>query len=442
VNSETLRSVTQADAPLYLVEFLTLNTSSENIYADYIDTIRPLIQAAGGEIMFTNSAIQALVNDDDIDWEQAIGLYFPSGVAYYQFLSTPEFADAILLKQEAVEEQLTLVTNSLTQRGPIDRFPEKEEFYMLNLFKYADQANYPDGDRGLTGEQANNMYTSLAVPILGSVGAYGLFVAEVDQVLFGNSKGWDRFALARYPSFEDLSAMISTQEMQDALVHKNAALSLNISIASAANQETDFIISPARTPATENYRTNFEVRLPTGENVFSRHVYLCEECSPEEFTALEVPSPYQKSEARVHVASTAELVSSINPGEVEASLSFSDDIPGNEWEYIAKVLSWQIVSLAPLLPIAQVARDTRFVYNAGTVIHELVNDDDERYILFTITIELADAIDLSQVGSMNHLYLPEGWSYESRRLSEDLVVNSDGQANVVPLEGTSWQRYQ
>ena len=108
---------------------------------------------------------------------------------------------------------------------------------------------------------------------------------------------------------------------------------------------------------------------------------------------------------------------------------------------MAKVLDGELVSFTPLVAIAQVRRQTTFTFPAGHVQHQLMDTDGNRYALFTAEITVADLIDLRQPDALVDIELPEGWLYSSRRLEQDLIIDSGGEATVLAMPGLSWQRY-
>jgi len=73
-------------------------------------------------------------------------------------------------------------------------------------------------------------------------------------------------------------------------------------------------------------------------------------------------------------------------------------------------------------------------------VHELTDGEGAPYLLFSLNLELG--LDPTQPGALASLGLPAGWSYASRVLSEDLVIDSGGLATVFAQElAASYQRY-
>ena len=80
----------------------------------------------------------------------------------------------------------------------------------------------------------------------------------------------------------------------------------------------------------------------------------------------------------------------------------------------------------------QVQRDTIFVYKAGKPIFILTDPDGNEYIMQSYA-QIVDTTlrykDLPNLASL--LSLPSGWQYSTRRLTQDLEMNSNGLATVV-----------
>lgn len=120
-------------------------------------------------------------------------------------------------------------------------------------------------------------------------------------------------------------------------------------------------------------------------------------------------------------------------------------LPGAESVYVAKVLGGQILAFDPLfqLALAQVQRDTRLLFRAGSVVHQVHDPLGHTYTLFTFDLLVSGFVDLSQVGSLAGFPLPPGWTYSSHVLSSDLLVVSNGLASVFAQGGAaSWQRQE
>jgi hypothetical protein len=68
-----------------------------------------------------------------------------------------------------------------------------------------------------------------------------------------------------------------------------------------------------------------------------------------------------------------------------------------------------------------------FFFDAGSEVHELVNPDGVAYIMQAYCVAVdpgLNASNLKDVGS--RLKMPEGWSFRTRILDEEIVVDTSG----------------
>lgn len=118
--------------------------------------------------------------------------------------------------------------------------PEEDEpFYMLNLIKHYDVAQYPDGrESDLSGAAADGIYGSLVLPILAEIGARPVFVSSVElNLIDGDQAGWTQIAIVRYPSRAAFFGMLERDDFQDASIHKVAGVEKTIVM--VAQREVD-----------------------------------------------------------------------------------------------------------------------------------------------------------------------------------------------------------
>ena len=112
----------------------------------------------------------------------------------------------------------------------IDRMlaePTRGPFYMLNLIRYRDQAEYADGrETDLTGREANALYSP--IEFLAAIGAAPVFVAEVGSQIDGDDLIWDDVAIVEYPCPVAFFAMVMTPDFQARAEHKDAGVEQTI----------------------------------------------------------------------------------------------------------------------------------------------------------------------------------------------------------------------
>ena len=107
-----------------------------------------------------------------------------------------------------------------------------QPIYMLNLLKFKDKAEYPDGrETDLTGQQAYGIYGAEVAKLLVKHGGGPMFSADVERLMLGEVEElWDMVAIAMYPSRKDMLAMISSPEYQAIAIHRTAGLAGQLNI--------------------------------------------------------------------------------------------------------------------------------------------------------------------------------------------------------------------
>ncbi len=104
--------------------------------------------------------------------------------------------------------------------------------YMVNLLKFKDQAEYPDGrETDLTGEQAYAIYSEAVSKLLLEFGGAPMFGASVERLMLGQVEElWDTVAIAMYPSRAAMMEMMRSPKMQEISVHRMAGLAGQLNI--------------------------------------------------------------------------------------------------------------------------------------------------------------------------------------------------------------------
>lgn len=104
--------------------------------------------------------------------------------------------------------------------------------YMVNLLKFKDKAEYPDGrETDLTGQEAYGIYGMEVAKLLVEVGGAPIFSAGVERLMLGEVEElWDSIAIAMYPSRQAMLEMISSEKYQEISVHRTAGLAGQLNI--------------------------------------------------------------------------------------------------------------------------------------------------------------------------------------------------------------------
>ena len=119
-----------------------------------------------------------------------------------------------------------------TQRAELAKPGPDGPIVMVNLLKYRERAQYPDGrDAHLSGREAYQRYGQLFVPLLHGAGGRLLFSGSVSFLTIGVVESlWDEVALAEYPSRTLFVQMTATPEYRDIAVHREAGLEGQLNI--------------------------------------------------------------------------------------------------------------------------------------------------------------------------------------------------------------------
>lgn len=107
--------------------------------------------------------------------------------------------------------------------------PRDEPIHMLNLLRYRDQADYPDGHvnagKGWSGRRAYAEYGETSGPIFRRVGGTLVWRGAFQTMVTGpDDERWDDGFIAQYPSAAAFLEMIKDPAYQQAVVNRTAAL--------------------------------------------------------------------------------------------------------------------------------------------------------------------------------------------------------------------------
>jgi len=190
----------------------------------------------------------------------------------------------------------------------------------------------------------------------------------------------------------------------------------------------------------------------TGENPFASLAYECPQCTFEQWASIDPPEGWTKGPAQV--ATFSEQYSSMRSypsaeGHSD-SVNFLDDVPGNEYRIIAINHSGRLVKAGPAGVVAevQVQRDTLLVFTSGMRVHELTDPEGGIFVLFAHHVDTGDweDVDYQSEDALAYFTPPPDWTYSTRILEEDLVLDSDnheGVVSVLAIRGTinsTWEK--
>lgn len=107
--------------------------------------------------------------------------------------------------------------------------PRDTPINMLNLIKFYDRAQYPDGHanaaHGWSGARAYVEYGKTSGPIFARVGGKIIWRGKMEAMLIGpQSVSWDAAFIAYYPNSGAFMEMVTDPEYQKAVVNRQAAV--------------------------------------------------------------------------------------------------------------------------------------------------------------------------------------------------------------------------
>ena len=216
---------------------------------------------------------------------------------------------------------------------------------------------------------------------------------------------------------------------------------------SASSPDTD-IDSVAASDPSEGTGSTFTLKMhhSTGETPFTQLAYECNECSFEQFAAIEPPPEWSKGPTQV-ILPIGELRSTPSFDGVPSSVDFVPEIPGDEFTLIAKTLDGHIVEIGDngAMVVVDVMRDTFFRFPRGSRVHELTDPEGNTFVLFAYEVESADfdSPDFEDTDALADYPGPEGWTFSTRILDADLVMESEGVVTVLAIErdpSSVWQQ--
>jgi len=110
--------------------------------------------------------------------------------------------------------------------------PENGPIVMVNLLKFRDRAEYPDGsDAHLSGREAYARYGEAVSRLVEGLGGRIRYSGAVTGLLLGEVEElWDAVALAEYPTLSAFQAMAMSPEMHAIEHHRKAGLAGQLNI--------------------------------------------------------------------------------------------------------------------------------------------------------------------------------------------------------------------
>lgn len=118
------------------------------------------------------------------------------------------------------------------QMAGFNEDPSLGPICMVNLLKFRDTAQYPDGsDADLSGRDAYARYAEAVTRLVVDHGGALVFSGDVSRLMLGEmDELWDQVAIARYPSRQAMLEMMMSPQYQAIHVHREAGLAGQLNI--------------------------------------------------------------------------------------------------------------------------------------------------------------------------------------------------------------------
>ncbi len=102
----------------------------------------------------------------------------------------------------------------------------KGPILMLNLLKFKEHAEYPDGrETQLSGAEAYALYGAGVGKLIAALGGRAVYQGVPNVLVIGEGDTpWDAIAIVEYPSLESFQKMLASEAYQEVHVHREAGL--------------------------------------------------------------------------------------------------------------------------------------------------------------------------------------------------------------------------
>ena len=192
-----------------------------------------------------------------------------------------------------------------------------------------------------------------------------------------------------------------------------------------------------------------------------KFAYECQSCTFEQWLSIEPPPGWEAGPAQVSLMDSGNLRSRPSLEKIKEefadlqeedfydSWDFLEEVPGNEYELIAvNIGPAQIIQYPPNVVVrTQVMRDTALIFDAGTRVHELTDSTGDVFVLFAYGVDPENVVipDFQDPEALGDFTPPDNWTYSTRLLEEELVLDSEDKATVLalrPLAGltSTWEK--
>jgi hypothetical protein len=172
------------------------------------------------------------------------------------------------------------------------------------------------------------------------------------------------------------------------------------------------------------------------------------ECPSELWEALDTDEIAEEQEVFMAVLNGPRFWTVDGAAGGDAATGETEELGGIEMQKVAEIrlpLAQALELLDTAEPYAEVVvdRDNAWVFSAGREVYELMDPDGGAYVMQSFSHQVDDALTSADLPSLGELLqLPTGWTFRTRVLPSELVVQATGQAIVTQDElRNTYQKY-
>ena len=113
-----------------------------------------------------------------------------------------------------------------------------EPISMVNLLKFKEKAEYPDGrETDLTGAEAYAIYGQGVSKLVAELGGKMVFAGTVERLALGEVEElWDQVAIAQYPNRKAMLDMMISPAYAEISPHRDAGLAGQLNIETTSSE--------------------------------------------------------------------------------------------------------------------------------------------------------------------------------------------------------------
>ena len=205
--------------------------------ADRLYNPLPEVLEVGGGMVYAGG-VEAQLAGKGPERDRVAIVMYPSRAKFAQMRDSSDFQSTAVHKDASLERSLIMVTVPEESWTFSDKTPiaaadaphpssaDDPSFTLLQLVKYRDVAQYPDGssEPKRSGREAMELFWDSLAGILHEAGVRPMLKAEVDGVLVGDGREWDEYRMLKFPSQRAFEEVLAKVESSDFAVHLSAAV--------------------------------------------------------------------------------------------------------------------------------------------------------------------------------------------------------------------------